>query len=210
MLLDFKKLLNDFHIKPRGVIHIGAWDGAECETYLDCGINSVIFIEAQKEPFNTLRDRISRYPYMKAYHYCVSDKIERVIFHVASNSQSGSILEPQFHLKIHPEIAFPETIEMDTTTVEKIFEKHKLNTSGYDMVVMDIQGAELKVIKGLGHIINYVEAMYLEVNKVPVYRGCCLVGELDEYLDKFGFKRVVTGNWVKDAWTDSLYVKQKS
>lgn len=207
MLLDFKKVLSDFNIKPRGIIHTGAWSGEEFQTYLDCGIDNVVFIEAQEEPFNTLRDRVARYPNMKAIKACVSDKEGTTDFYVASNSQSSSMLEPKFHLSIHKEITFPEKITLQTDTLINIFAKEGLSFSDFDFLNCDVQGAEMLVLKGMGDNIKHFVGLYLEANKIPVYSGCCLVTDLDNYLAGYNFKRVLTGDWVKDAWTDCFYKK---
>jgi hypothetical protein len=52
-----------------------------------------------------------------------------------------------------------------------------------------------------------VDYVYTEVNSDYVYKDCALVTELDEYLLKFGLKRVETqwcGNY---RWGDAFYIK---
>jgi hypothetical protein len=45
------------------------------------------------------------------------------------------------------------------------------------------------------------------VNKAELYRDCCLISEIDEYLSKYGFKRVIT-RWTPHNWGDALYENQ--
>jgi hypothetical protein len=54
-----------------------------------------------------------------------------------------------------------------------------------------------------------IQYIYTEVNSDYVYKGCCLVTELDEYLAQFGFERVET-SWYNDVagWGDAFYVKK--
>ena len=42
---------------------------------------------------------------------------------------------------------------------------------------IDIQGAELLALKGMGSLISYFDYIYLEVNKAHVYKKCALVNE---------------------------------
>ena len=72
---------------------------------------------------------------------------------------------------------------------------------------IDIQGAELLALKGMGNIINYFNYVYLEVNQEYVYKNCALVNEIDKYLSKYNFVRVET-SWTKAQWGDALYIKK--
>lgn len=61
-------------------------------------------------------------------------------------------------------------------------------------------------IKGAVNSIEYVKALYLEVNNEEVYRGGALMDRLDEFLSKYGFKRVLT-KMTEYRWGDALYIK---
>lgn len=62
-------------------------------------------------------------------------------------------------------------------------------------------------LKGMGNLLNHFDYLYLEVNKNYLYKDCALVGEIDEYLKSFNFKRVET-SWTNAEWGDALYIKQ--
>jgi len=59
----------------------------------------------------------------------------------------------------------------------------------------------------MGELIRKFKWIYSEVNKRETYIGGATVDKLDEYLGSFGFKRVETGQWVGDTWTDALYIQ---
>ena len=73
---------------------------------------------------------------------------------------------------------------------------------------LDIQGAELKALKGMEEYLNSVDYIYSEVNSDYVYKNCALVKEIDEYLLKFGLHRVET-KWYGDCkWGDAFYIRK--
>lgn len=210
MLIPFHDILTKYNLKPKGILHVGAWDGIEMEDYTKEGIEHVIFIEAQADIFPTLRGRIAGYPKAKAFQYCVSDKMEEVKFNVTNNGQSSSILELGTHKDVHPEVTVSKTITMKAVTLAQIFNWEKLDIANYDFVNMDIQGAELKAIRGMGNMIDKINAFYLEVNEKELYVGCALIGEIDEYLERFGFYRAET-KWASNGslgWGDALYLRK--
>jgi len=77
----------------------------------------------------------------------------------------------------------------------------------FNFLNFDIQGAELKALKGMEEYLDNLDYLYTEVNKNYVYENCALVNELDEYLNKFGLVRVET-NWTDYEWGDAFYIKR--
>jgi FkbM family methyltransferase len=207
MLIPFSEILSEFNLHPNGVLHIGAWDGIEMDDYAAEGITNVIFIEAQISIFNTLLGRIRPYENARALNYCVSDKCEIVNFNITNNGQSSSLLELGKHADYYPDIKVEKTVPMKACTIEQIFERHGLDKHGYNFVNCDIQGGELKAIKGMGGMINNIQCFYLEVNEVELYKGCPLVGEVEDYLAQYNFKKVKT-KMTEHFWGDAIFIKQ--
>lgn len=217
MLIDFRELFPRYNIKPKGVLHVGANRGEEAPVYLELGIKKQIWIEANPLIFLKLKANISNNQYAKAFNYCISDKRELVMFHVSNNdSQSSSILELGTHATVHPDVKYIDSYPMEAFSLEEVMMAvHYRNPStgeyegmfDYDFLNIDLQGAELKALKGMGKMLDKFKWAYLEVNKEELYKGCALVGEIDEYLAGFGFKRVETKWAGATGWGDACYCK---
>jgi len=218
MLIDFRELFPRWNIHPKGVLHVGANVGEEAPVYLELGIKNQIWIEGNPLIFLQLKKNIANNPFAKAFNYCVSDKREEVIFHISNNgSQSSSILELGTHKIAHPEVNYILDVPMDAYPLKEILMActyQNPSTRQYeggfmlcDFLNIDLQGAELKALKGLDEYLDNFKWAYLEVNKEELYKGCALVGEIDEYLAGFGFKRVETKWCGNTGWGDALYIK---
>lgn len=207
MLIDFRQLWPKYGINPNGVLHIGANVGEEAPVYLELGVKKQIWIEANPIIYDKLRDNIAHNEDAIAYNYCIGDEDGKLVtFHVSNNgSQSSSILELGTHKTAHPEVHYVEDVEMKMRRIDKLFIFN--NPLAYDFLNIDLQGAELKALKGMGNILNNFKWAYLEVNQQELYKGCALVGEIDEYLAVFGFRRVETKWCGNTGWGDALYVK---
>ena len=57
------------------------------------------------------------------------------------------------------------------------------------MLVLDLQGAEMLALKGLKDIINEFDIIYTEVNEKEIYKECCILEDLDLYLQSYNFER---------------------
>lgn len=207
MLIDFRELFPKYGIKPNGVLHIGANVGEEAPVYLELGIKDQIWIEANPIIYGRLKDNLRSNLHANAYNYCIGDEEGKMVtFHVSNNgSQSSSILELGTHKTAHPEVHYVEDVPMVISRIDHLFAPHQFN--GYDFLNIDLQGAELKALRGMGDLLNSFKWAYLEVNKDELYKGCALVSEIDEYLSGFGFKRVETKWCGNTGWGDALYIK---
>jgi len=197
----------------RGIIHIGAHRGQEAEDYANNGVKEVLWVEANKKMMKHLYDKTCNVP-TKSHYFCatLSDRDnETVTLNVTNNEQSTSILELGTHATMYPHITISERIQVQTKRFETLWRENvnEIDLDSYDFVNIDVQGAELKVLKGFGEIWNRVpiRAVYAEVNFEHVYKGCCLVEDLDEYLGEFGFQRVLTAA-PEGTWGDALYLRR--
>jgi hypothetical protein len=56
-------------------------------------------------------------------------------------------------------------------------------------------------------LLKYYDYLYLEISKDYVYKNCCLVNEIDDYLKNFNFERVET-KWTTQNWGMASMLKK--
>lgn len=201
MLIEFKNI-KKYGIIPRGVIHVGMHRGEEYPIYKKEGVKTILFIEANKElayAWNVVDEDCH------VVHAAVSDKVEEVEFHITNNMESSSILELGDHSRIYPNIVNTHSVKMRTVPLKMIHEKIGIGEDKFNIINLDIQGAELKALRGIGDW-RYLEVVYTEVNYREMYKGCALESEITEFLREKGFKKVEEAD-TGCGWGDALYVK---
>lgn len=206
MLIPFDTLWKKYNIDATGVLHIGASTGQECHAYYKNGIQRSVWIEAIKEVYTKLQEHIAPYPNASAINACISNVNDEIVtFNIANNDgQSSSFLQFGTHAKMHPEVKFVRQVVMQTKRIDSLF----TSLEPYTFVNIDLQGAELLALKGMGSLLHDVKYLYLEINKDELYRGCPLVGDLDDYLYDYGFKRVETYWAGNTGWGDGFYIRK--
>lgn len=205
MLIDFDHLVTRYKVQAKGVLHLGASEGQEAPFYAKHGYK-MAFVEALPHIHAKLVQNVAKYGAV-TYNACVSD-VEGVDieFNIANNGgQSSSMLEFGTHTKEHPGVRFIGKTRMKTKRVDSLV----ADIANYDILVMDLQGAELMALKGIGEKLHGFKYVYTEVNKKHLYKGCPLVWELDEYLKGFGFERVET-KFTQWGWGDAFYVRKQA
>lgn len=204
MLIPVNELVEDFNVKPKSILHVGAHLAEESLVY-DKHFNvPVLWIEAQPKLCLELRKTLNPQT-NTVVEACVFEKDDELLkFNISSNSQSSSILQFGTHANTYPNIKVTEKVTVKTKRLDTILAGKEVP----DFVNLDIQGAELKALKSLGILISKVQVIYTEVNKWNVYDGCDIIKDIDDYLKGYGFKRIAV-RWVSRAgWGDALYVNR--
>ena len=203
MLIPLIDLKNKYNLNIKGVIHIGAYNAEEYPAYMECGVKNVIWIEALGSLSHKLKMRFKDNKTQKVINAIISDKEEDAQFIITNNEASSSLLELGTHLQHHPRVWEDHRELVFTITMDEVILQNPINMNGYNFLNIDIQGAELKALKGIKDNLKHIDYLYLEVNEEEVYKDCCLVGDLDDYLTDF--KRVET-EMTKYNWGDALYI----
>lgn len=203
MLINLDYLVQKYNIKFSGILHIGAHECEEIVFYDKyIGRDNVLWIDAIDKKVEISKNKFEN---ILIEHAAVSDVSEPIIFNITNNGQSSSILELDKHLSYYPHITVSQKIEMNSVITKDILEKYNIK---FNFVNLDIQGAELKALKGMEKYLYDIDYIYTEVNIASLYKGCVLLDELDNYLSKFGFVRKET-QMTEQEWGDAFYIKEK-
>jgi FkbM family methyltransferase len=142
----------------------------------------IIAFEPNPNQFPICQERSLQYPNIQVHQYACSDEEGTLDFYVVDNNHgASSLLEP---------IHIPGDWSWSKTTVEVKRIDTVLNEIGIknvDVVWMDVQGIELKALKGMGSFINDVKLMHTEACPTPYYKGHILKDELETWIRDQGF-----------------------
>ncbi len=199
--------LAGFGIEPKGVLHIGAHQGNEIGVYEQIGAKRVAFFEANPKLASQLRERFSDNPAVTVVERAISASEGRATFNVASSDQSSSLLEFEEHLQMYPSILPTEQIDVRTSTLDDCMAEVGLVPAEFNLLAIDIEGAELLALRGAAEALNSIEAIQLEVNYSERFKGCAKIWEIDAFLEPLGFSRVKTQTPFHPDWGDALYVR---
>jgi FkbM family methyltransferase len=174
-----------------GVFHVGANSGQERHDYRRGNLR-VIWVEPIPSVFDELRENLEGFPDQKAFEYLLTDVDgEEYDFNIANNGgASSSILNFALHEDIWPDVQYVDTIKLSGTTLKTMVERESIDLGDYQALIMDTQGSELMVLKGAGPLLHKFKFIKTEAADFEAYEGCCLLSELTEYLEKFGFREV--------------------
>jgi FkbM family methyltransferase len=185
------KVLRGYKDGLISILDVGCADGLDTVKY------SRLFPEARficVEPiqYDIMIKNLTNYNILnrcKTYKYALSDtNDESVTFWVSYQAGepidggSSSLFEPFGHTKRWPSIKFREE-KIDTKRLDYLLIDRDL-----DYLHLDVQGAELKVLTGMGHKLRNVYAIWMEVSRQELYKGMPMHDEVFTFMTNAGFQ----------------------
>ena len=116
---------------PKGVIHVGGYDGSEQRWYDSWGTKSVWF-EPLPDKFAELK-----FKGLNAHQFALGAMEGKAKFNLSKSLQCCSILEPTGHLEKYPQFPFEGSIEVEVRTLDSFAIKD------HDMLVHIVTGKQI-------------------------------------------------------------------
>jgi FkbM family methyltransferase len=170
------------------IVDVGAMfagDGTEAYSALrDAGLTRVVGFEPVAEECEKLNRRFG--PPHRYLPYAIGDGTMRRL-HVCNESMTSSLYEPNTPLLS----AFDGLEEVVQVVREESIETHRLDdvpeTASADYLKIDVQGAELDVLRGAPRLLAKALVVHTEVEFAPLYQEQPLFAEVDQALRGAGY-----------------------
>lgn len=179
------------------IVHVGAHWAEDADFYEKCGAETILWIEADPDTYQTLCDVVSARR-GKARHLTENALVS------ASNGQelkfnrfngdgaSSSVYTATDTYKAR----FPhsketgEVLTFSTRSLPEILSHHDIDVAAAQrpMLVVDVQGHEMSVLKGLEDGLRAFSQCKCEVSRIPLYDGGARFEDLDAHLRGLGFR----------------------
>lgn len=197
---------------PRGVLQVGASYGQEMAWFVENGIEAGVFIEPLPQPFAALSAYCRQRPHFVAVNaLCAEASGQQVVFHVASNGgMSSSMMAPARHLEEFDFVRFEQRVELTTHRLDHVVaflreNGHAAVCDRLDLLYLDTQGAELRVLQGAGALLQRIPYLVTEVTRNRMYDGAPSLAELMAFLEPAGYT-LNNVNFDRHHHGDALFV----
>ncbi|WKN40722.1 FkbM family methyltransferase [Tunicatimonas pelagia] len=121
-------------------------------------------------------------------------------------NKSSSLLPPEECGKsVHKWLKFEENIQVETLTINEFAKEHNINQ--IDFIHLDVQGAELSVLRGAYIFLESIKMIWLEVEDIKLYKDQPLRNDVEQFMANHNFIKVLdTSNSISG---DQLYVHKR-
>ena len=187
-------------VSPSTVLHVGAHYGQDRRSYLLLGVKEIIWGEASKATAAMLR---ARFPDDKVVEGIFWDKSGlQINFFESADTQNSSAIKP-----INLE-SFSLTNGL-TVTIDEVMSQKSSNE--IIMIVLDVQGAEMDVLKGATETLKRAKYVVIEIAlKSQGYEKAPTETEIGIFMKSQGFTKSIDRVSHDGSYKDQLYIKNRN
>ena len=190
---------NDFTLAQRihvnliresnGVLHIGGHHGQERDFYANLDVR-VLWIEASPREFESLAKNLNSYKRQVAKLALLGaeDKTETDFYVASNNGASSSIYDFSENQHNFMGVNMVDRIQLPMKRLDSLVSKEDMRLHPH--WVIDVQGAELAVLKGAGQLLSNCNSLYIEAKRLSFYDGGTKWEDLTSFLKENGFQNL--------------------
>ncbi|MBK8092733.1 MAG: FkbM family methyltransferase [Verrucomicrobiaceae bacterium] len=186
---DFRFFRQFPHNPLRTFLDIGAYHGEFTDRVLrHYPVERVHLFEPFPDSISLLKTRYQNEPRCTVHPFALSDTSGSTALHVLNHADSSSLLDPAADAGavLHREFREVKQTPIEMRRLDEI--PGIADVPHYDLAKIDVQGAELKVLRGFGALLERIQAIYIEVNFTSLYQDGAVFCETHAFLEQGGFK----------------------
>lgn len=157
--------------------------------------------------FNQLKELTKELKNVTCYNMAIADIDGSLPLHVSGGQSDAcsSLLTPNTCIQERPLITFEQTILVPVTTIDTWAKEQHIDH--LDFLWLDLQGAELRALKGAKQILKTVQVILIEVNLTERYKDAPLYVDIKTFLTTHGF-RLDQEALHHETWGDALFIRK--
>jgi FkbM family methyltransferase len=215
----FLEILQRFYkaADVKTILEVGARDCGETKVFAQTFSKASIYtFECNPQTLPLCRKVAKQYPAITLVEKAVSDTNGSVDFFPIDpektettwkdgNPGASSLLQASGKYPVEKYVQKKITVE--ATRLDAFLESQKI--SQVDVMWMDIQGAELMALKGLGQRLQDVKIIHTEVEFMEIYSGQPLYKDIQAFLQKNGFTFIGFTFKEEGLFADAVFVENR-
>jgi FkbM family methyltransferase len=180
-----KNLFSYLPNTPMNYIDVGAFKGDFFEVLRkEKDLASVVLVEPQKDLFEELKQKYGNDTSIELNNRLLSDKEEEMDFFIYEKKATSSILPISKSVEQELQMQGSEKIQMKSCTLDQLVAG---KFDRIDLLKIDVQGAELSILKGAAETLKRTNQIWIEVSFRPIYTGSAVFNDIYSFLNDNGF-----------------------
>jgi hypothetical protein len=206
-----RRVLEKYRLPVRNILHVSTHRRDERKAYSALGLSNhkVLWVEASHAD---VEQPLTHDSVLLPTRGAANDRdVAQVKFRVANNDEtSASFREFKSCSRVQPNVLAKVIRQMRTVTLDALLLRDGRAEHTYNFLSLDVQGAELAVLRGFMTCIMQVDMILVQMNIPGEHKmGGAMLPELDTYLEATGFVCVeIWGSKTLVDCVNALYMRK--
>jgi len=205
-----KELLKEFLPDNPIILEAGAYDGNDTIDFISKFPNCTIYaFEPIYSIYKKLNKNVQSYKNIITFNLALDDVSKYKDMYVSSgySTQSSSLMKPLEHLNKFPDCKFDTKEIVQTITINDFIQE--IDVERIDMMWLDLQGNEYKVLSQADKILHTTKCIYAEYSLIEFYEGLMLHDDFTKHMNELGFiEKYRYSQYDELGCGNSLYVRR--
>ena len=149
--------------------------------------SEIIGFEIEKEVCDQMNSKAAKGT--RYFPFALGENNEKRKLYITENPMCTSLYKPNENLaNLYHELQYmnlKKETEIETITLDSFVDEHSIDV--IDFIKIDVQGAELDILKGSKKLLNNVLKIECEVEFIPLYHDQPLFGDITKFLSQHNF-----------------------
>lgn len=191
------------------ILDVGSYTGEQsCEFAMQFPNARIFAFEARPQSAELIRTAVAPYSNIEVIESAVHEFDGETELHVVNDTNPGAS-----SLFVGSGVQAIHSIQQTSITVSAMrldTWAKRANINSFDLVWMDLQGAELLALRGMGDMLQTVRAIQLEITYRELYSGQVMWPEVRAFLEANGMSVVDEWPDVCGYFGDAVFVRRGS
>ena len=207
VIIDKKEIFKYLPESPV-IVDCGAHIGTDTVEFAANYGSTIYAFEPVKNIFEQLVSNTKEYENVTCFNIALSSRNGVADMYISSGYSHGSssLLKPKKHLEFHPDVYFKNVEQVKCTKLDTWANENKVKQ--VDMLWLDMQGAEQKMLMESFIILETVSVIHTEVSLFETYEGMGSYKGFKKFLKSRGFEVVLEAIPKGNYGGNVLFVKK--
>tara|TARA_Y100000994_G_scaffold74725_1_gene61485 strand:- start:2212 stop:2946 length:735 start_codon:yes stop_codon:yes gene_type:complete len=195
------------NLDVKGIIHVGLYDFPEHDCYTKLVGTRVVGVEANKFVYDTMAKPVADECGYLCFNECLysEDGLKKQFF-LANDCSTLNPVAYSAHLSA--KLSRGSYVDVTTKKLSTLIKENNIDMNQYDFLNIDVEGAELEILKGFEDNLKYINTIFLETSLDDRNNTGASHDVIVEWLDKRNFSlKEMSDSYSYEQWGDSVFVR---
>ncbi|MGC9527237.1 MAG: FkbM family methyltransferase, partial [Limnospira sp.] len=206
MKLKLQQIFESHKITPRGIVYVGAGDGRSLKRFANFEAAKILLIEANPETCERLTITLGDQQNIQIVPMAIATENGSATLHITNIESHSSTLNFTGYKTLYPNLIETHKITIEKRNLDTLLSELNLSPEDFNILFLDIQGAELNALKGASQLLDHIDAIYTTTSEEQLFQKGATLEQVNAFLNEHYFTPVAQASPYHPSRYEVIYI----